>query len=382
MSVGRGVGVLVAATLGLTLGCRSEAGQPSLEQWTVSETPATSIGAVEGDSVYLFQRIAGARFTADGRIVVADGGLSAVRVFEGDGRFVLQAGGRGDGPGEFQYLRDVWVHLSDTIGVWDMASRRVTYFGGDGEVARTVQLQLSGAGAEAGNLDFMVGALDDGSVAVAALALAAGGGPGADRVWVERFDADGRHLGRLGESTGLVRARLSGGGSAPIPFSPYPHFASDGRTIYHTNGHASAVTAWSGGDARTIVFPPAEHDLERAWSTLETELRRRDIEFYLGMVATAPRPDSIPSLAGLLVDDAGRLWAKRYEPATDALWLGGGARPSGGTWWVADAEGTLIARAEIPAGFAPVQVEGDRVLGISLDPLGVERVEVRALSRR
>jgi hypothetical protein len=41
-----------------------------------------------------------------------------------------------------------------------------------------------------------------------------------------------------------------------------------------------------------------------------------------------------------------------------------------------------MARAEIPAGFAPVQVEGDRVLGISVDSLGVERVEVRALSRR
>ena len=377
-----GVRLLVAAAMGLSLGCRSEAGEPSLSRWTVSTTPTTSIGAVEGDSAYLFQRIAGARFTVDGRIVVADGGLSAVRVFEADGRFLLQAGSRGDGPGEFQFLRDVWVRPPDTIGAWDMASRRLTYFGGDGEVARTVQLQLSGAGAEAGNLDFVVGALDDGSVAVAALAFAAGGEPGADRVRVERFGADGNHLGRLVESTGFVRAALPDGRSTPIPFSPYPHFASDGRTIYHTNGYASAVTAWSGGDLRTIVFPPAEHDLERAWATLETELRRRDIEFFLGVVATAPRPDSIPSLAGLLVDDAGRLWAKRYEPGTDALWLGGGARPAGGSWWVADAEGTVMARAEIPAGFAPVHVEGDRVLGISVDSLGVERVEVRALSRR
>lgn len=373
--------LLATLAVGLPLGCGPGTGERALEQWTVSTEPSTSIGAIDGDSAYLFQRIAGARFMADGRVVVADGGLSVIRVFDADGRFVLQAGGSGDGPGEFQGLRDLWIRPPDTIGVWDTMSRRLTYFGGDGGVARTVRLEVPGD-AEAGNLDFVAGALDDGSVAVAALALAAGGEPGPDRVWVERFGADGGHLGRLVESTGLVRARLSGGGSAPIAFSPYAHFATDGSTLYHTNGYGPAVTAWSGAEARTIMFPTVEHDLERAWSTLEAELRRRDSEFFLSAIATAPRPDSIPSLGGLLVDDAGRLWAKRYDPATDALWLGGGARSAGGSWWVADAEGTIMARAEVPAGFAPVQVEGDRVLGISVDDLGVERVEVRALSRR
>jgi hypothetical protein len=375
--------LLATVALGISAGCGSEPREPELEQWSVSETPVVSIGAVDGDSAYLFQQIADLRFTPDGRIVVADQGLDVLRIFDGDGRFVLQAGGQGDGPGEFQDLRDLWIRPPDTIGVWDVGARRLTYFGADGAVERTVQLDVSGTAAEAGNLDFVAGALDDGSLAVGALALAEGGPPGADRVWMERFGADGRHLGRLIEGTGFIRDRLANGGIGPIAFSPYPHFATDGRTVYHTNGYASAVTVWSGDtEQRTIVFPAVEHDLEGAWSTLETELERLEIELYLEMVATAPRPDSIPSLAGLLVDDAGRLWAKQYDPATDALWLGGGARPAGGSWWVADAEGTLVARADVPAGFAPVQVEEDRVLGISVDDLGVERVEVRALSRR
>jgi hypothetical protein len=374
--------MLATIAVGLSLGCGPEAGERTLEQWSVSMEPSISIGAVEGDSTYLFQRIASARFTADGRIVVADAGLSVLRVFERDGRFAWQAGGRGDGPGEFEFLRDLWVRAPDTIGVWDMGARRLTWFDGEGGVVRTLRVDVS-ADAATGNLDFLVGVLDDGSFALAALALAGGGGSGADRVWVERFGADGAHLGRLVEGTGFVRTRLSEEMTGPIPFSPYPHYATDGSSIYQTSAYGSEVTAWSiGGEPRAISFPPAEHDPARAWSTLEAELDRRDIDFYSGVLATAPRPDSIPSLAGLLVDDAGRLWAKRYDPGTDALWLGGGARPAGGSWWVADSDGALLARAEVPDGFTPMQVEADSVLGISVDALGVERVEVRTLSRR
>jgi hypothetical protein len=357
----------------------SEADLPtSRESWTISAVPTVSIGLVEGDSAYLFQRIVDARFTPRGRIVVADGGLSLVREYDHDGTFLAQMGGSGSGPGEFQSLRDIWT-VQDTVGAWDSRALRLTYFGSDRTVARTVSLESANAAAGGGRLDFLAGALADGSLVLASVAFADGLGP--DRVSIERMSASGEHLGRLGETTGLVRARLAEKVNGPIPFSPYPHVATHGDTVYHTNGREPLVTAWSAAGEWTISFPAHDYDAERQWSALVAEVERRSLEPVLRVVSTAPRPDWIPHLSGLLVDDAGRIWARRYEPGTDAIWLGGGARGFGGTWWVADPAGRVIASVQVPAGFAPLEIEDARVLGVSVDSLGVERVEVRTISR-
>lgn len=370
----------VAAVLAAALvaGC-SEGGVPAdLESWSVSAVPTTSIGDVEGDSAYLFQRIVDARITPAGRIIVADGGLLVVREYDRDGNFVAQLGGRGDGPGEFQSVRGIWTVPPDTVGVWDSYALRLTYFGPDNSTPRTVSLESANATVGVGRLDFLAGALRDGSLAIGSVALA--GGLGGDQVSIERISAAGDHLGRMVETTGLVRATLAERVVGPIPFSPYPHVATYADIVYHTNGAESLVTAWSPDAERTIAFPPHDYDVGREWSAVLAEVERRNVEPFARAVATAPRPERIPHLAGLLIDDAGLIWTKRYEPGTDAIWLGGGARPSGGTWWVADASGNLIATVQVPAGFAPLQIENARVLGVSVDSLGVERVEVRAIS--
>jgi hypothetical protein len=144
---------------------------------------------------------------------------------------------------------------------------------------------------------------------------------------------------------------------------------------------APLVRAWSAAGEWTIELPALEHDAEREWSALAEQIERRRLQPFLRVVSTAPRPDSIPHLGGLLIDEGGRIWAKRYDPATDAIWLGGGARGFGGTWWVADSAGRVIASVQVPAGFAPLAVEDARVVGVSVDSLGVERVEVRTISR-
>ncbi len=358
----------------------SEAGPSTgLESWTVSAEPTTSIGVVEGDSAYLFQRIVDARFTSAGRIVVADGGLSVLRVYDPDGTFVAQMGRRGDGPGEFRSLRGIWTVPPDTVGAWDSSALRLTYFGGDYSVARTASLESANATIGAGRLDFLAGALRDGSVVIGSVALA--DGPGADLVTIERISARGEHLDRLVETTGLIRARLAERLTGPVPFSPYPHAATYGDMVYHTNGTEPVVTASSPTGDRTIVFPAHDYDVEREWEVVAAEVERRNVVPFVGAVTTAPRPEWIPHLAGLLIDDAGRIWAKRYEPGTDAIWLGGGGRGAGGTWWVADPGGSLVATVQVPTSFAPLQVEGTRVLGVTVDSLGVERVEVRVISR-
>jgi hypothetical protein len=205
--------------------------------------------------------------------------------------------------------------------------------------------------------------------------------PGPDRITLEHIGPSGEHLGRLGETTGLVRASLAAKVNGPIPFSPFPHAATHGDVVYLTNGSQPLVTARSATGQWTIAFPAHDHDAGQEWTALVGELERRRLQPFVGVVSTAPRPDSIPHLSGLLIDDAGLVWAKRYDPRTDAIWLGGGARGLGGTWWVADSAGRVVASVQVPVGFAPLEIQDARVIGVSVDSLGVERVEVRAISR-
>ncbi|MDX1495734.1 MAG: hypothetical protein R3253_16815, partial [Longimicrobiales bacterium] len=118
------------AALGATLafGCSyADAPAPDVEEWTVAAEPSVVIGALEGDSAYLFQEVVGATLLDDGGIVVADRGLAVIRTFDADGAFRDQMGGRGRGPGELTDLAAIWA-TGDTLAAWDAGTLRVTLF--------------------------------------------------------------------------------------------------------------------------------------------------------------------------------------------------------------------------------------------------------------
>lgn len=387
----REIAALLATVVSAACAERAPGPGSDLDTWAVAPVPITSIGVVDGDPEYLFQRLTAALFTIDGHIVVADGGLLVLREYAPDGAFLRRMGREGDGPGEFRSLRGIWTDSADTIGVWDAQALRLTYFGPDRTVARTVGLEAANATLGAGGLDFLAGVFPDRSVALGTVALgtaASAGGPGPDRVTIEHFSAHGDHLGRLVETTGLVRARLGEGLMGPVAFSPYPHVRTHAGVLYHANGVEPIVREWSPTGERAVVLPAHAFDVEREWSALLATVQERGLEPYVRVVQTAPRPERIPHLSGLLVDESGRIWAKRYDPASDAIWLGGGARPAGGWWWIAEtiasgtgSAGSVVATIQMPDGFAPLQVHGDRLLGLSTDSLGVQRVEVRSILR-
>lgn len=352
-------------------------GHKAAEAWTVSRKAEVSIGAVEGDSVFLFQRITDARMTADGSVVVADGGQSVIRVFDQDGKFLAQMGREGQGPGEFSRLKTIWVVPPDTIGAWDPGNARVTYFTMDGRLTRSAQLSPPLGSAKAGTPDVFVAEFGDGSFAVGI--YRAGGikvGPGTpDSISIEQFGLDGAFQRHIGEVDGLTRF-----GRTPIPFSPHPDFAQHGDSVYFTDGMAGRVEVWSSerSGARTMELPIEAPEMEGAWKQLESTLQAQDASMWLGLLPDMPREEPIPSILGLLVDSAGRLWTKKYDPATDALWLSGG-RARGGEWSVMSPGGTPVATVQVPHGLALLQVTGDRMLTLSADTLGVERVEVHMI---
>jgi hypothetical protein len=85
-------------------------------------------------------RVAGAVRLADGRIVVADGVSSSLKVFDAHGSLQRTLGGAGEGPGEFRGLNLFTRLRSDSLIVFDFQLGRLTIFDPTFAVAREVRI--------------------------------------------------------------------------------------------------------------------------------------------------------------------------------------------------------------------------------------------------
>jgi hypothetical protein len=104
----------------------------------LTEQPAKvfSIGSAEGADWEVLSRVRSAAFDAQDNLYVLDGpGTSKPRVlvFNTSGKFVRQFGRRGNGPGEFQAPRDLFVHASGDVVVSDPGNSAYIVFSPNGE---------------------------------------------------------------------------------------------------------------------------------------------------------------------------------------------------------------------------------------------------------
>ncbi len=79
------------------------------DAWTVAPTPLVDIGGVEGDPTQQLFGVGDAHRLPDGRIVVANYGSQELLFYDSDGAYLLTAGGRGGGPGEFQTMGGIEI---------------------------------------------------------------------------------------------------------------------------------------------------------------------------------------------------------------------------------------------------------------------------------
>lgn len=84
-----------------------------------------------------------------------------------------------------------------------------------------------------------------------------------------------------------------------------------------------------------------------------------------------PQPSTLPYFRGFVADVDGNLWVRTYEafPGRDDLWVG--YRPSG----------EQFARLMLPADLQVTGIGPTYVLGVQRDALGVEHVDLYALTR-
>lgn len=362
-------------------------------RWRIAPTPLIEIGQATGGDAYLFQSVQSAHFLPDGRVVVADAGQHVIRIFEPDGTIWAEFGGKGQGPREFKDIEGTWLTPDGRIAVWDAGNRRITTYRRDGTLRSSERVKIGGnKRLGRGNLEVFLGAFSDGDALLGLLRL--GSRPGTqgvvpDPLVMGRFGLDGRLRKVVGELSGM--RRLAG---RPIPFSPVPLVAVSGDTIYEADAYGAKLTVRNGEGSRlgTIVLQRREMSADGVWSSLEAELRRRSsrLPIYKRFLRNlkrdrVPRNGQFPQLADLVVDDRGFLWVKLYEPPDDSIWLRekGALWPApGGEWRIVRPDGRIVATVRMPPNVRPLEIRGDRILGLATTRLGVERIVVHRIEGR
>jgi hypothetical protein len=390
--------------------CSSEAVNPDLPESTewvtensppypvgeLSPEPVVRIGALEGSSEVEFTGLVHVGVLGDGRIVVVDRGPNEVRWFDEDGVFQAQAGGRGEGPGEFLFPVSATLLPGDTLVLYDGRTQRLTAFDASASLVGTRQFQVtSGFGVRLG------GTGDGGMMAVEhRMTLAMGRSeynyardslvllvpsmstenvdtvatlPGPESVTWVAYDGDEPVATRqmelpLGE---LALAAPTFGGAAFVrPGDAGLSFYSlEGEMVGHAvRSDLQPVPISEGIKGRFVAKALAEvPEGGPPPGVVEEEVEARFALLAEGQ--TVPLFDRILSAA-----DGGSVWLRRTVlPGDEAL-------PS--HWTVYGVDGGIRAEVQVPPGFRPTYVAADRIAGVETDGLGVEYATVYSFGIR
>lgn len=366
---------------------------------TIAPEPVLSIGAIDGPAEVLFGRIASVAADGAGNLIVADGQMNEIRIFDASGVHLQTIGGPGEGPGEFRALAGAWPTAGGAIVAADQRLDRITRFGPDGELLATATFQgpgerprmrdirLAGPGTflsrvESLNLPSLEGAfsLED---ALESISDPFGSRP----EYLVRHDLQGALIDTVATVPGqATRTSTRGSGASfsievmRVPFSP-PAAATaspEGR-IAVTTGRSYEYSTYSPtGTLERIVRlteePPLRTDAHlEAWVRGSTGGREpmddTQVEATLRRYREMLLPERLPAWSSLLIADGGEIWARRFAIR--------GAETVVRDVFAAD--GGFLGQVVGPAGFRIQHIADGRVTVISTDDLGVERVEVYEL---
>ena len=379
-------GVLVATTMGAR--ARTPIG------WVVDTVPEYQLGAVEGEDPYLFSRISGAQQLSDGRVVVVDAVSCELRFFGQEGDFLELAGGKGEGPGEFNAGLAGRCDLIpspgiDSLRVFDGArlsllddrgrfSRRfpvswpgqfVTHVAGiaAGRVlaqSRSVTMsQEEGLSSEPSTADFALLELETWSV-----------------VWEGFFPGQYSYTVWVNDSpVGRVVS------SVPFDIVPDAVLGRDGFFLTLGEDHGPEILEYDimGRLRRVIrlaesVLVPSPAELDKyvglyvdRWNIADSS-RKTVFDNLRRRYGRMPLPKIMPVFARLLVDEAGWLWAElfRFDVRQPVRWLVFGSNGEG------------LGSVDMPPDLDVRQIGRDFVLGVWRDVHGVEYVRRHALTGR
>jgi hypothetical protein len=342
----------------LAMGCGS-GGTDEAAEWTVQEDAlALEQDLFAGDDEsYFFSSIDNLAVRADGRIYVADGTASHVKVLAPDGTLQDTLGRKGKGPGEFGDLSEVTVARGDSLYALDRDVSRISVFTPEDTFSRGFSIK-----AELGSSQNLL--VPERRQDFAALY--------SSPATSEEMRLGQRAVRRIGPA-GAVKDTLftvpprqmymnqdgSRVGIWLLPFARSPAIAvgPEARIHYGWSDSLKVTTYNFAGDRlRTVRIPfdpvpVTDTDLERELG---------------GMPAMAPTdairkevPTTKPAFEHFLVDDEGRYWFERPT-----------ANPDSTDWWVAWPDEQRVVTTTLPSEVQLLEVTDGSAYGSTTTDAG------------
>lgn len=321
-------------------------------RWEISADPVLEIGAVDGDEAYLFKRIGGAHRLPGGGVVAA--GETDVRLYDEEGGHVRTEGRKGEGPGEFEYIRAIMACEPGHFNVYDLDWRQSTYTP-DGDFVETRRIFPNGV------RPYTLRCTASGTF------LGLLWAPQALEGHIGLYETETSMIVGHAETTVDTIVTVSGGqrlgqefGSRPHPFGTVTSFAAVGDSIAISTGEAYEYRVFDlQGELLRIVRMPernrriqtedidaqARQDAQR----FPPELFDRYFEEYRNIEMT----ERYPAYSQLLVDSDRNVWLRHHVRPLDTVQR----------WDITDEAGVFLGSIEFDAGVEIEQIGRDFVIG-------------------
>lgn len=369
------------------------------EGWSLSAEPLFIIEAFDGDVPGPLDPT-----TIDtdsrGRIIIGDGyqaGWHAILVYDSVGRFQFQAGGEGEGPGEFGQLWWASAYRGDSLVAFDMSGDRLSVFSPEGAFVRSVRTpQLDVPAGPRGSFGYTAGSdaayLDGHFLAYPRGTLHPEGGPGP--AWYKhlllRLSPDGEAWDTLGLFE-ISQQHWTGAGQEQYWFAPFAVSAVSSDRLYFGVGETFEIREHD-ATGKLVRIIRRRHEPRPVTEELRDQMRA----WYLDRVRTSPEVDDqilerirtqlesarfadvLPPYSQMLFDPTGHLWVEQFR------WPIPYERSpihAPTLWSVFDLGGRWLGDTVTPAGFVLRAVSENRAYGFDIDELGVKEVHVYGLER-
>ena len=360
--------------------------------------------------------VSGLARLVDGRIAVLSTENGRLYLFEPSGELSRTIGGRGRGPGEFSRPVHLWYARPDTLVVWDEWFGPVTRFDTSGAVVAGRKIDL-GLALERlpsqASVESRTHPLPDGSLVVEVelrdsdLERPTDGAtiryPPAEYVRLDHAHnavSFGTWKGpeRWAVPEELGRSAAYGSPVAEILLAAYDHLFPTGRVsssiaagghpprVYLSHGDTNEIRQYSLDGTlvrlirRTTDPVPVTARAHRAWldeyARSAVAMNDSPFDWVRPFLLSMPRWETYPPIHGLFVDADGHLWVREWSDGETGVPNRWSVFSPEGRWLgVLDGLPASSAGTSDLAFLSNIWIGREFLLAVSLDTLGVERVE-------
>ena len=344
----------------------------------LSADPIWAVGSADGPEAEVFSRISGARRLRDGSVVAGVEGFHEIRKFAPDGTHLWTAGGRGQGPGEFERLQLLRGCSEERVVAYDRSIFRVTEFGQDGERLATWQLPSAAV------VPYEVTCAPDGRI----IYFAAGQLP--TQTGIVRWHVPISWISRGMQSAHLIRDEVPGpervlddDGYWDRPWSRRLVLGGTDQGVWigTSDAYMLELVGWDGAVLDTLAWSGRDRAVTQAdIDQLQDEFTAGDDEetkarFLRESWPGYERvlPSTVPAYSDLLVLDDGTLWIGQWD---GIMWFPRLPGHPGKGWDVFDPSGERVRQVSIPSNMRLLDAGDDWVLVAVRNSLGVQTLAV------